>query len=65
MSEHPEDVCTCGDYRRQHVGGTGHCIFNHYDRGHGMGLRACHRFKLYQAATPSTEGRKGEDRADG
>lgn len=25
--QHPEDICSCGDYRRDHAGGNGGCIF--------------------------------------
>lgn len=26
MREHPYDLCECGDYRHQHVGGIGRCM---------------------------------------
>jgi len=40
-----DDVCVCGDYRRQHKYGRGRCVFNDYNGGHGMGLRACNSFR--------------------
>jgi hypothetical protein len=43
------DICECGDYRRDHEGGTGRCIF----RDHHIldpELNRCDRFRL--AASP-------------
>ncbi len=43
----PYDVCECGDYRRDHVNGTGRCRMPN-DLNHGF--RSCERFVLDQAA---------------
>ena len=46
MSEHPEDICECGDYRRDHLdngacnlNGLGHCIPREWYPG-------CFKFRL-------------------
>lgn len=50
----PDDVCYCGDYRKDHAGGTGGCVFTpdpDHDRadsdGHG-GTGPCYKFRLAQ-----------------
>lgn len=40
---HEQDLCECGDYRRDHVGGKGECRMPD-DLSHGY--RKCKRFKL-------------------
>jgi hypothetical protein len=62
VTEHPEDTCECGDYRRDHPN-NGPCRMNQRDFDLCHGGRDCMSFRM--AATPSTEGRKGEDQADG
>jgi hypothetical protein len=47
MSASPYDICTCGDYRRDHEGGTGRCTLP-ADAVHGF--RACTRFQLATAS---------------
>jgi hypothetical protein len=59
IADDPHDVCTCGDYRRQHKCGTGSCCFNSYIGGHGMGLRSCIRFKLSQRGIIERESHGG------
>lgn len=55
ISDSPLDTCDCGDYRRDHKGGTGACAFNRErpryegDDGH-MGAGACHQFRLCERA---------------
>ena len=59
---HPEDICDCGDYRKDHAGGIGGCIFTpdpDHDKntdGHG-GAGPCHRFKLSQRANQQIVGK--------
>lgn len=52
MATHPNDTCDCGDYRKDHAGGIGRCIFTpNPDRdrsdsdGH-FGAGPCHQFRL-------------------
>lgn len=43
------DICECGDYRHDHEGGTGACIF----KGHGIlddELNRCNEFRLWKEA---------------
>lgn len=45
MTEHAEDVCMCGDYRRQHYQGTGRCLLGSLCRpGY------CVKFRLFRSA---------------
>jgi hypothetical protein len=51
MNAHPEDICYCGDFRKDHKDGTGRCIFNDEVRdGHG-GAGPCYQFRLAQAVS--------------
>jgi len=45
MKEHSEDICECGDYRKQHPDG-GACALN--GLGHGMPFNegACFKFRF-------------------
>lgn len=46
--DHPEDICECGDFRKDHPLGR-RCKFTPEDplRGDGhFGVGACYRFKL-------------------
>ena len=43
MSEHPEDICNCGDYRRDHPD-NGACKLN--GLGHNIPDYKCERFRL-------------------
>lgn len=45
MRAHPADVCCCGDYRRQHVGGEGRCTL-----GNLCSPAPCRRFRLNRPA---------------
>lgn len=48
------DICVCGDYRHQHVNGSGACRLN--DLGHGMGhMGKCRKFRLHLEATEIPE----------
>ncbi len=48
------DQCACGDYRHQHVNGTGACRLN--DLGHGMGnMGKCYKFRLAKEASEIPE----------
>lgn len=47
VAESDFDVCDCGDFRRDHVGGTGQCWMPD-DRCHGF--RPCLSFRLHQRA---------------
>jgi hypothetical protein len=52
VTEHPKDVCECGDYRYQHEDGTGPCKFNEH-RDHGgatHGFIGCYKFRLTEKA---------------
>ncbi len=57
MIEDAHDICLCGDYRRQHQGRTGKCLF----RDHGIPswpdpeLNSCTSFRLLKAAHPCAE----------
>jgi len=44
-ARHPLDECECGDYRRDHLNGTGPCTFNKgaFDLTHGG--RDCLKFR--------------------
>ena len=46
---HDLDLCECGDYRRDHKGGTGACNLN--GLGHGMTGYRCNRFRFSLPAT--------------
>jgi hypothetical protein len=46
--QHPKDVCECGDYRRQHIDGTGACVLN--SLGHGAPGYRCNKFRVQQYA---------------
>lgn len=47
-----EDVCTCGDYRKDHENGTGRCRMPN-DLCHGF--VPCEKFTLFRrAAAPKT-----------
>lgn len=53
---HPEDVCTCGDYRWQHVDGTGACTFNETEGGSGhLGAPDCTLFVPSLRASDTVE----------
>jgi hypothetical protein len=43
----PYDICQCGDYRRDHEGGTGRCTF---EPDLVNGFRRCERFRLATAS---------------
>ena len=43
MRPHPEDECECGDYRKDHINGTGRCRMPD-DLCHGF--KPCLRFRL-------------------
>jgi len=48
VKEHPEDICECGDYRKQHPDG-GACVFNSSEcGGHGAPVSSgdCLSFRL-------------------
>lgn len=55
MSAHPFDVCFCGDYRHQHVGGTGRCLLGDLCTP----LPPCQEFRF--ASGPSDEDLKKPD----
>lgn len=44
------DECYCGDYRKDHAGGSGACVFNHMPGGPHAGKK-CFSFRLTRAAT--------------
>lgn len=44
------DTCLCGDYRRDHKGGSGPCLHNK-PRDLTHGYRDCDTFRLSQEAT--------------
>lgn len=43
----PYDICQCGDYRRDHEGGTGRCTL---PPDQVPGFRPCMRFRLAVAS---------------
>jgi hypothetical protein len=47
-AEHPFDVCECGDYRHQHVGGTGRCILGSLCTPVG-----CSKFRFFRGPSES------------
>jgi hypothetical protein len=49
--QHNKDVCVCGDYREQHLNGTGRCTLN--GLGHGVPGYLCTEFRIHQYAPVS------------
>jgi hypothetical protein len=50
----PFDICTCGDYRRDHEGGTGRCTLP--DATAPADFRPCVRFRLAMASKAVARG---------
>jgi hypothetical protein len=57
MATDQNDICDCGDFRKDHAGGDGGCIFTpdpDHDRtgsdGH-FGSGPCYRFRLAREAS--------------
>lgn len=49
------DCCVCGDYRKDHKGGTGPCAFNNDYKSGGLthGFKKCLSFMFAKAADPN------------
>jgi len=45
VKEHPEDICHCGDYRKEHPEG-GACNLNGLGHGAPMPQGKCEKFRL-------------------
>ncbi len=69
MKEHPEDICECGDYRRQHLD-NGACSLNGLGHGTTPGdgwtreNDKCLRFRFDAYATESAAVDAGEARGE-
>lgn len=59
-SPDPEDLCRCGDARRQHLHGTGRC-----NLGSLCTPYPCQRFRLFRPATPATAADQAQPVAEG
>ena len=54
MNDNDLDVCECGDYRKDHKGGTGVCIFSDGTVGDGHhGAGRCDQFRLSETCERS------------
>lgn len=54
LAAHPDDVCMCGDYRKQHHKGTGRCLLED-----GCKPGRCQRFRLFRPHA-ETQGANGQ-----
>lgn len=52
---HELDICECGDYRRDHVGGTGECRMPN-DLSHGF--RRCKEFRMFRPHVETNQRRR-------
>lgn len=50
-TQNPEDTCHCGDWRKDHIDGTGACKLN--GLGHGVPGYRCQEFRLFRHADPT------------
>ena len=44
-NEHPEDICVCGDYRKNHLN-NGICLLNSLGHGIPLEIGDCFLFRL-------------------